>query len=46
MNDLRIKRNKSSYEGKEIDASYLENKKDKLLDIINKLEIILNKKVD
>jgi len=45
INDLRIKRNKSSYEGKEIENSYLKNKKDKLLNIIKKLEIMLNKKI-
>lgn len=45
MNDLRIKRNKSSYEGKEIDASYLENKKDKIVLIIEKLENLLVKKL-
>jgi len=38
MDDLRIKRNKSRYEGKQIHASYIENKKQKILLIIEKLE--------
>lgn len=41
MNDLRIKRNKSSYEGKQIDKDYLQNKKDKLLNIIDKLKKLI-----
>ena len=45
LNDLRIKRNKSSYEGKEIDKSYLENKKDKLLIIIKKLKKLVDSKL-
>ena len=36
MNDLRIKRNESSYEGKQINISYLENKKEKIIKIIEK----------
>lgn len=43
MNDLRIKRNNSFYEGKQIDANYLKNKKEKILRIIKKLEDILEK---
>lgn len=44
MNDLRIKRNKSSYEGKRIDKEYLQNKKEKLLVIMGKLiELIENR---
>lgn len=46
IDDLRIKRNKSCYEGKKIDASYLENKKAKLITIIEKLKSMLNKKID
>ncbi|MBU0535787.1 MAG: hypothetical protein KKE20_02395 [Nanoarchaeota archaeon] len=46
MNDLRIKRNKSSYEGKEIDISYMENKKDQIALIIEKLENLLVNKLD
>ncbi|MDD5132901.1 MAG: hypothetical protein PHD81_03815 [Candidatus Nanoarchaeia archaeon] len=45
MDDLRIKRNKSSYEGKPIEKSYLENKKEYLSKIIDKLENLLNKKL-
>ena len=44
IDDLRIKRNKSAYEGKEIDISYLENKKEKILIIIKKLENLLEKR--
>ena len=44
IDDLRIKRNKSAYEGKEIDISYLENKKEKILIIIKKLENLLVKR--
>ena len=42
--DLRIKRNKSCYEGKRIDESYLPNKKEKLLLIIDKLKILIASK--
>lgn len=45
INDLRIKRNKSYYEGKKIDSSYLENKKAPLIKIIGKLKTLLNKKI-
>jgi len=45
IQDLRIKRNKSSYEGKPIESSYIENKKQKLDSIIKKLKIILTKKL-
>jgi len=45
MDDLRIKRNKSSYEGKQIERSYLENKKDKLMGIINKLKKLVNNRL-
>jgi len=38
LQDLRIKRNKSQYEGEPFDISYLENKKDILLRIIDKLK--------
>jgi len=40
-----IKRNRSSYEGKEIEASYLENKGDSILKIISKLKSILAEKI-
>jgi len=45
IDDLRIKRNKSAYEGKQIDPVYLENKKDKLLKIMDKLKGLLNRKL-
>ena len=45
IDDLRIKRNRSSYEGKMIDKSYLENKKGKLLEIIKKLKRLANSKL-
>lgn len=44
MNDLRIKRNQSNYEGKRIEKNYLENKKAKLLIIIEKLKSIIKNK--
>jgi hypothetical protein len=46
LDDLRIKRNKSSYEGKQVDKSYLENKKEKILNIINKQKRIIDKKLN
>ncbi|OYT32193.1 hypothetical protein B6U93_02415 [Candidatus Woesearchaeota archaeon ex4484_78] len=45
MNDLRIKRNKSCYEGKKIEYSYIENKSKDLKKIIKKLKEMLNKKM-
>lgn len=45
IDDLRIKRNKSAYEGKQINPIYLENKKDRLLKITGKLKSLLNKKL-
>lgn len=41
MQDIRIRRNKSSYEGKPIEEIYLENIKTDLIVIIEKLEVIL-----
>lgn len=41
MQDLRIRRNKSSYEGKPIEEIYLSNTKADLLKIISKLKDIL-----
>jgi len=38
MNDLRIKRNNSSYDGKKIDPSYLTNNKNRILELIEKLK--------
>ena len=45
MQDLRIRRNKSSYEGKPIEEVYLENKKQDLLKIIEKSKKILKEKL-
>lgn len=45
IDDLRIKRNKSCYEGKKIELGYLENKKAMLIKIIEKLKGMLNKRV-
>lgn len=42
MQDLRLRRNKSSYEGKTIEESYLINMKEDLLKIIFKLKKVLN----
>ncbi len=41
IQDLRIKRNKSLYEGKKIEEIYLENKKLELKQIIEKLKRII-----
>lgn len=46
IQDLRIKRNKNSYEGKPIESSYIENKKQKLDFIIKKLKALLNKQLN
>ena len=43
MDDLRVRRNKSSYEGKPIGQIYLDNKKEDLLTIIKKLKDIFGK---
>lgn len=45
INDLRIKRNKSSYEGKPIDKIYIENKKDNFILIIKKLKKLIKIKL-
>ena len=45
LQDLRDKRNKSSYEGRPIKSPYLENKKEKLDRIIEKLKKILEKRL-
>ena len=45
LNDLRIKRNRSSYEGKPIPMNYIENNKDKLFKIIDKLKKVVIKKL-
>ena len=43
MNDLRIKRNKSSYEGRQINKIYLQTKKNKFLYLIKKLKDAINR---
>jgi len=43
INDLRIKRNNSSYEGKKIEPVYLINNKKKILEIIEKLKATIKK---
>ena len=45
INDLRIKRNNSFYEGKKIDFVYLEHNKNKILGTINRLKAMLKKKL-
>jgi len=45
LQDLRKRRNKSMYEGKQIEYVYLENKEEILKEIIMKLKIIINKKL-
>ena len=45
MNDLRIKRNNSAYDGKKIDPSYLENNKDRILRLIKKLKQCIIKRL-
>jgi len=44
MNDLRIKRNNSSYDGKKVDPNYLLNNKRKILDLIEKLKKAIKNK--
>lgn len=45
LQDLRIKRNNSSYEGKKIDPSYLRNNKNKIIEIIRELRRLIKKKL-
>ena len=45
LDDLRIKRNKSYYEGKQIMPIYLETNKEKLKAIIRKLKSLVNRKL-
>ncbi len=45
IDDLRIKRNKSQYEGKQFELVYIENNEKRLLLIIQKLKKIIDKKV-
>ncbi|MEK6800957.1 MAG: hypothetical protein AABY05_03415 [Nanoarchaeota archaeon] len=45
LNDLRVKRNNSSYEGKKIDSSYLANNKTRILEIISKFKELVEKRL-
>ncbi|MEK6933631.1 MAG: hypothetical protein AABW75_02025 [Nanoarchaeota archaeon] len=45
MNDLRIKRNNSAYDGKRIDSIYLINNKNSILELIDKLKQCIKKKL-
>ncbi len=45
MNDLRIKRNNSAYEGKKIESSYLINNKNRILELIEKLKKVTKSKL-
>lgn len=45
INDLRIKRNNSSYNGKIIESIYLRNNKERLLKIIEKLKKTINERL-
>jgi len=46
IDDLRIKRNNSSYEGKPVDIVYVENKKQKWISVIQKMKNIIRKKLE
>ena len=46
MNDLRIKRNNSSYEGKRINSVYFQNNKNKILSIILRLKEIIKRRIN
>jgi hypothetical protein len=46
IDDLRIRRNKSLYEGMGIDTDYIKNKKVQLVAIINKLKEITGKRLN
>ena len=45
MNDLRIKRNNSAYDGKKIDPSYLSNNRKRILELIGRLKKLIKKKL-
>ena len=45
MNDLRVKRNNSAYDGKKIDPGYLVNNKNKILELIERLKRAIQKKL-
>ncbi len=45
LQDLRLKRNKSSYEGKQVDGSFLEFNEKNFKQIIKKLKLIISSKL-
>lgn len=45
LNDLRIKRNNSAYDGKKIDPVYLENNTTTILRLIEKLKVLIKDKL-
>ena len=45
LNNLRIKRNNSAYDGKKIDPSYLVNNKKRILELINRLKKLIKNKI-
>lgn len=45
VNDLRLKRNNSYYEGKKFNLSYITNNKGKISNIIRRLESTVNKRI-
>ncbi len=45
INDLRIKRNNSSYDGKKIEPIYLKNNKKNILEIIKRLKGAIKKRL-
>ncbi|MEK6844281.1 MAG: hypothetical protein AABX83_02540 [Nanoarchaeota archaeon] len=45
INDLRIKRNNSLYDGKKIDIVYLRNNKNRILEIIERLKKTIKNKL-
>lgn len=46
IDDLRIKRNNSSYEGKPVDIAYVEYKKQKWLAVIQKMKKVIRKRLE
>ena len=46
MNDLRIKRNNSAYDGKKIEPTYLMNNKKRILELTEKLKRLINDKLN
>ena len=45
INDLRIKRNNSAYDGKRIDSNYLINNKNRILELIERLKKTIKMKL-